>query len=217
MSERVCRSCEYSVVSTVVNACPNCGEPLPRTLGSGASGLVVLALLLIGGAGAWTVLRATFGERTPPSPPSVASGAASTAGARPARPATEAKPSAPPDVNRLVAQLEGDDGAAWTAAAELARLDTPRAQEALMAAYRRRDYKKMAGATAFYARRRPPQYATVLLALLRESRDLAVAQDLILSKDPKLAVPAREWAAKQGFQLVPSKETPTGVTWTGVR
>ena len=40
-----------------------------------------------------------------------------------------------------------------------------------------------------------------------------VAQDLILAKDPKISEPARKWAAEQGFKLVPSKKTPTGVTW----
>ena len=85
-----------------------------------------------------------------------------------------------------------------------------------MAAYDARAYGKMSGAAAFYARQRPPDYEKVLVALLHESRDLAVAQDLILSRDPKLAAPATKWAAEQGFKLVKSTETPTGVTWTSV-
>ena len=85
-----------------------------------------------------------------------------------------------------------------------------------MAAYDRREFGKMAGAAAFYARTRPPAYEKVLVDLLNQSRDLAVAQDLILTRDPKISEPARKWAAEQGFKLVPSKKTPTGVTWIGV-
>ena len=83
-----------------------------------------------------------------------------------------------------------------------------------MAAYDKREYGKMAGAAGFYARRKPPAYEKVLVDLLNQSRDLAVAQDLILAKDPKISEPARKWAAEQGFKLVPSNKTPLGVTWT---
>ena len=71
-------------------------------------------------------------------------------------------------------------------------MPSPRAEQTLMTAYDRRQWGKMAGAAGFYARQWPPQYETVLLALLNQSCALAVAQDLILSKDPKLAEPARE-------------------------
>ena len=85
-----------------------------------------------------------------------------------------------------------------------------------MAAYDRREYAKMGGAAAFYAAKRPPAYEKVLFDLLNQSRDLAVAQDLILARDPKISEPARKWAAEQGFKLVRSTKTLTGVTWIGV-
>ena len=95
-------------------------------------------------------------------------------------------------------------------------MDSPQAHKALMDAYDRRQYGRMVGAAEFYARKRPPGYEQVLVALLHESRDLAVAQDLILSRDPNLVAPATKWAGEQGFKLVKSRETPTGVTWTAV-
>jgi hypothetical protein len=163
-------------------------------------------------------MRSSFGNVTPPATTATPRPSAAAAPApQPVTPVPEIEAEAPPDVDQLVAQLETPGGDAWSAAFDLARLDSPRARKALMAAYDRRDYKKMAGAASFYARRRPPQYAKVLVTLLHESKDLAVAQDLILSEDPKLAEPARAWAAQQGFKLVPSSETPTGVTWTGLR
>jgi hypothetical protein len=61
----------------------------------------------------------------------------------------------------------------------------------------RREFSKMAGAAAFYARKRRPAYEKVLIDLLNQSRDLAVAQDLILARDPSISEPARKWAAKQ--------------------
>lgn len=85
-----------------------------------------------------------------------------------------------------------------------------------MAAYDRREYGKMAGAAAFYARKKPPAYEKVLVELLNQSRDLAVAQDLIVANDPKISEPARKWAAEQGFKLVKSAKTPAGVTWVQV-
>jgi hypothetical protein len=115
----------------------------------------------------------------------------------------------------LIAKLN-TPATAWEAASALADIPSPRAEQALMAAYDKREYGKMAGAAAFYAREKPPAYEKVLVDLLNQSRDLAVAQDLILAKDPKISDPARKWAADQGFKLVPSKKTPTGVTWVGV-
>ena len=86
-----------------------------------------------------------------------------------------------------------------------------------MAAYDRREYGKMAGAAGFYARKRPPGYEKVLVALLDESRDLAVAQDLILvARSRSSPSPRAKWAAEQGFKLVKSTKTPTGVTWVSV-
>jgi outer membrane scaffolding protein for murein synthesis (MipA/OmpV family) len=149
-----------------------------------------------------------------------------TAIARPATPRAAASPVAAVPSSRPAAITAVDDrkvegliaklnvpASSWEAAAALAEIPSPRAEKALMAAYDRRDYGKMAGAAAFYARKRPPAYEKVLVDLLNQSRDLAVAQDLILAKDPKISEPARKWAAEQGFKLVPSKQTPTGVTW----
>jgi hypothetical protein len=222
MSARVCRSCDYNVVSTVVEACPHCGEPLPRSLSASSSSLsmVGLALILIAGAAAWMMMRGSDGSRSapPPVPPSTMAGPAATA-AMP-RTATARATAAPPggadaEVARLVALLD-DPTEGYGASLQLGKLDRPAARKALMAAYDSRDYGKMVGATAFYARTRPPGYEKVLVTLLHESRDLAVAQDLILSRDSQLAVPATKWAAEQGFKLVKSTETPTGVTWTSV-
>ena len=220
MSARVCRSCDYNVVSTVVTACPHCGEPLPMSLGASSSTLsmVGLALVLVAGAAAWVVMREKPGvaPERPPRPAATTAGPAATrpsaaavATAAPARGADEAK------VGKLIALLD-DPQEGYGAAFELAKMESPRAQKALMAAYDRREYGKMVGAAGFYARKRPPGYEKVLVTLLHESRDLAVAQDLILSRDPKLAGPATKWAAEQGFKLVKSTETPTGVTWTSV-
>src|SRR6266481_4602572 len=51
MSARVCRSCGYNVLSTVVAACPQCGEPLPTALASSWPRVVpALALFVIAGA-----------------------------------------------------------------------------------------------------------------------------------------------------------------------
>jgi hypothetical protein len=116
-------------------------------------------------------------------------------------------------VEGLIAKLNAD-ATSWEAASALADIPSPRAEQALMAAYDKREYGKMAGAAAFYARKKPPAYEKVLVELLNQSRDLAVAQDLILARDPRISEPARKWAAEQGFKLVPSKTTPTGVTWT---
>lgn len=222
MSARVCRSCQYNVVSTVVTTCPNCGEPLPSALvSSGSFTMVALALIAVAGAGAFVVLRERPGAAGPSSTAAVAS--------RPSRPTSapaRTHPSASPraaarsaedqDVERLVSRLSNPESA-WEAAGELAKRGTPRADQALMAAYDRREFAKMAGAAAFYARKRPPGYEKVLVDLLRASKDLAVAQDLILSRDPKLAEPARKWAAGVGFKLVRDPSTPTGVTWTQAR
>jgi len=219
MSARVCRSCDYNVISTVVTACPNCGEPLPAATASSATlSMLGLALIFTAGAVAWLMMREPAGPRaaTPPAAPSTAADATATP-----PPASSAPPGAVPAGGearteaQLVALL-GDEQESYGAAVELGKLDSPAASKALMQAYDRREYGKMVGAAAFYARKRPPGYEKVLVALLYESRDLAVAQDLILSRDPKLVPPATKWAAEQGFKLVKSSETPTGVTWTSV-
>jgi hypothetical protein len=142
----------------------------------------------------------------PPTPRAAASPAAVGPSLRPA-PADDRK------VAELITKLN-TPATSWEAASALADIPSPRAEQALMAAYDKREYGKMAGAAAFYARKKPPAYEKVLVDLLNQSRDLAVAQDLILAKDPKISEPARKWAAEQGFKLVPSKKTPTGVTWT---
>jgi hypothetical protein len=212
MSARVCPSCQYNVVSTVVTACPNCGQTLPATLASSSSSVMLVSAVLIAaaGAGAWYVMGGPAAA-IPPRPP------AATATASPAAsPRTLA--AAPVDdrkVDGLIAKLNAP-ASAWEAAAGLADIPSPRAEQALMAAYDRREYGKMAGAAAFYARKRPAAYEKVLVELLNQSRDLAVAQDLILARDPKISEPARKWAAEQGFKLVPSKTTPSGVTWISV-
>jgi hypothetical protein len=221
MSARVCRSCHYNVVSTVVTACPNCGAALPAALvSSGSFTMVALGLIAVAGVAAFLFLREGPGRPASPptAPPSPASRPPAVAGrTRPAATPRMATGSADdPEVERLVARLS-DPESAWTAAGELARRGTPRAEQALMSAYDRREFGKMAGAAAFYARKRPPGYEKVLVLLLHESKDLAVAQDLILSRDPKLAEPARKWAAGVGFKLVRDPSTPTGVTWTQAR
>jgi len=232
MSARICPSCQYTVVSTVVATCPNCGRALPATLASSSSSMMLVAVVLIlaGGAGAWFLMRGPEAV-VPPTPPSTTSAAARptappgmpvrpasprTAVASPVLPAPSAPPVAAPVDDRKVATLVAQLNApatAWQAASALAEIPSPRAEQALMAAYDKREYGKMAGAAAFYARKRPAGYEKVLVALLEQSRDLAVAQDLILARDPKISEPARKWAAEQGFKLVPSKKTPTGVTW----
>jgi hypothetical protein len=215
MSARVCRSCDYNVISTVVSSCPNCAEPLPAA-GPSSSNLTMaaLALTLIAGAAAFMMMREPAGGvAAPPRPPSTSAAAVRPS---PVLPVTaDAHGAGKPSVAKLVALLD-DETEGYNAAVELGKLDTPEAGRALMAAYDRRDYRKMVGAAAFYARKRPPGYDKVLVTLLHESRDLAVAQDLILSQDPKLVPPATKWAAEQGFKLVKSAETPTGVTWTSV-
>jgi hypothetical protein len=231
MSARICPSCQYTVVSTVVTACPNCGQSLPVSLASSSSSMMLVATVLIaaGGAGAWYLMRGPAGVAGPTPPASVVSGPTAppaTAIARPATPRAAASPVAAVPSSRPAAISAVDDrkvegliaklnvpASSWEAAAALAEIPSPRAEQALMAAYDRRDYGKMAGAAAFYARKKPPAYEKVLVDLLNQSRDLAVAQDLILAKDPKISEPARKWAAEQGFKLVPSKQTPTGVTW----
>src|SRR6185436_19160781 len=198
MSARICPSCQYNVTSTVVTACPNCGQALPTTLASASSSsmmLVATVLIAAGGAGAWYLMRGPEAMVPPTAAP----------------PPTLSRQTVPPATT--IARPATSRAAAWEAASALADIPSPRAEQALMAAYDRRDYGKMAGAAAFYARKRPPAYEKVLVELLNQSRDLAVAQDLILAKDPKISEPARKWAAEQGFKLVPSKQTPTGVTW----
>jgi hypothetical protein len=115
-------------------------------------------------------------------------------------------------VDALVARL-ADPEVAYSAGDALGRIASARAQQALMAAYDRRDFARMAGGGAFYARRKPPAYEKVLVDLLHDRKDLAVAQDLILSRDPKLAEPARAWAAAQGFVLAADASAPEGVVW----
>jgi hypothetical protein len=194
--------------------------------------LVAVVLIAAGGAGAWYLMRgpaavvptrpAAASVATQPARPPATTAARPVASPRSASSAISpvAAPTAaavtPADdrkVAALVAKLN-DPASSWEAAAALADIPSPRAEQALMAAYDKREYGKMAGAAAFYARRKPPAYEKVLVDLLNQSRDLAVAQDLILAKDPKISEPARKWAAEQGFRLVPSKKTPTGVTWT---
>ena len=234
MSARICPSCQYNVTSTVVTACPNCGQSLPTTLASASSSsmmLVATVLIAAAGAGAWYLMRGPA-VVVPPKPAGASSAAArtpvpsSTTVARPPTPGPAATPvsvapssravSTPADdrkVEGLIAKLNVP-ASSWEAAAALAEIPSPRAEQALMAAYDKRDYGKMAGAAAFYARKKPPAYEKVLVELLNQSRDLAVAQDLILAKDPKISEPARKWAAEQGFRLVPSDKTPIGFTWT---
>lgn len=236
MSARRCRSCDYNVLSEVVTACPNCGEALPGLLAS-SSGMPLLkvAAVLIAGAAGWVLLRQPGAAPPPPVPPASAPGpkvgrstmpaspaarrAASTApsAASPRPPATPTRapvttPLSPEQVDRLIALLK-DPAHRWDAAGALGRLDDPRAQAALMRAYNRREFTTMAGATAYYARVQPPGYEKVLLDLLRSSKDLAVAQDLILSGDARLADPAQRWAADMGFKLVRSRSSPNGMTW----
>jgi hypothetical protein len=220
MSARICPSCQYTVVSTVVATCPNCGGALPATLVSSSSSLMLVgAVLILAGGGAAFFLMggpAPVDVKRPPVAPSAAAHAPSTAPS-PLTPAASPRAAAgnPADdrkVDGLIAKLNAP-ATAWEAAAALATISSPRAEKALMAAYDRREYAKMAGAAAFYAAKRPPGYEKVLVDLLNQSRDLAVAQDLILARDPKISEPARKWAAEQGFKLVPSNKTPTGVTW----
>jgi hypothetical protein len=232
MSDRICPSCQYNVTSTVVTACPNCGQALPTTLASASSSsmmLVATVLIAAAGAGAWYLMGGGPAVVVPPKPPGASSAAArptappATTVARPPTPRAGASPVPAPipvkiaaiddrKVEGLIAKLH-TPASAWEASAALADIPSPRAEQALMAAYDKREYGKMAGAAAFYARKKPPAYEKVLVDLLNQSRDLAVAQDLILAKDPKISEPARKWAAEQGFKLVPSKKTPTGVTW----
>jgi hypothetical protein len=228
MSARVCPSCQYNVVSTVAAACPNCAQTLPATLASSSSSLMVAgaALILAAGAAGWFLLGGPPAMNAPSVTPRSTAPPATTA-ARPNSPRVAAVspvgPASPRaataavderNVDALIAKLAAP-ASAWEAAAGLAEIPSPRAERALLAAYDRREYGKMAGAAAFYARKRPPAYEKVLVDLLNQSRDLAVAQDLILARDPKISEPARKWAAEQGFKLVPSTKTPTGVTWVG--
>ena len=311
MNARVCRSCGYNVLSSVVEACPQCGQPVPTALASSWPRVVpAIGLFVVAGAMAGKV--ALESPRIRPARPSpAASAAGGTASApRPARsapldPAVAARIAllqrgdathrvaaakdlletgdrravaplvlaatrdpeadvrrlavmalgrmgqratlAPDDrdkaaaalraalkdrvdgvrrtaayalgairdaaaVDALVARL-ADPEVAYSASDALGRIGTPRAQQVLMAAYDRRDFGRMAGACAFNARRKPPAYEKVLLDLLHDRKDLAVAQDLILSRDPKLAEPARAWAGAQGFVLVTNAAAPEGVTW----
>jgi hypothetical protein len=227
MGARVCRECEYNITSTVVTACPNCGAALPTPIASSSPmGCVTLGLVLLAGAAGFVVLRHPEAVRSlvPPAGPP-ASPAASAPVTMP--PSTLARPTPPPpraavtaiapapddaEVAKMVAGLQ-DSETAWASASALAQRTNPRAGLALMAAYDKREYAKMAGATAFYARRKPPGYDKVLIDLLHASKDLAVAQELILSNDARLAEPARKWAAELGFKLVRSKDAPNGVTW----
>ena len=236
MSARICPSCQYNVTSTVVTACPNCGQALPTALASASSSsmmLVATVLIAAGGAGAWYLMRGPAAVMPPDKPVASMMSPPSTVAAptpppatmaRPVSPRAAATPATPVGTPRAAAAVDervvtdlivklSAPATAWQAAAALAELPSPRAEQALMTAYDRRQWGKMAGAAAFYARKRPPQYETVLVELLNQSRDLAVAQDLILAKDPKIFEPARKWAAEQGFKLVPSSKTPTGVTW----
>ena len=223
MSARICPSCQYTVVSTVVATCPNCGGALPATLVSSSSSLMLVGavLILAGGAAAFFLMggSAPVDVQRPPVAPSTVTRGPSNA-ASPLTPASSprAATSNPADdrkVDGLIAKLNAP-ATAWEAAAALATIPSSRAEKALMAAYDRREYAKMAGAAAFYAAKRPPGYEKVLVDLLNQSRDLAVAQDLILARDPKISEPARKWAAEQGFTLVPSKKTPNGVAWVSV-
>lgn len=220
MSARICPSCQYTAVSTVVATCPNCGGALPATLASSSSSLMLVGavLSLAGGAAAFFLMGgpAPVDVKRPPVAPSTVTRGPSNA-ASPLIPAASPRAAAsnPADdrkVDGLIAKLSAP-ATAWEAAAALATIQSPRAEKALMAAYDRREYAKMGGAAAFYAAKRPPGYEKVLVDLMNQSRDLAVAQDLILARDPKISEPARKWAAEQGFKLVPSKKTPTGVTW----
>jgi hypothetical protein len=219
MSARICPSCQYTVVSTVVTACPNCGQALPTTLASASSSsmmLIATVLIATAGAGAWYLMRGP--AVVMPTTTTIARPATPRAAASPVPPVASARPAAviavdDRQVAGLVAKLN-TPATAWEAASALADIPSSRAEQALMAAYDKREYGKMAGAAAFYARKKPPAYEKVLVDLLNQSRDLAVAQDLILARDPKISEPARKWAAEQGFKLVPSKKTQNGVTWT---
>jgi hypothetical protein len=227
MSARICSSCQYNVTSTVVTACPNCGEALPTTLASASSSsmmLVATVLIAAAGAGAWYLMRgptavipptpapaATVSRQAAPPATTIARPATPRAAASPAAPVPSARPAATTIDDRQVAGLItklNTPATAWEAASALADIPSPHAEQALMSAYDKREYGKMAGAAGFYARRKPPAYEKVLVDLLNQSRDLAVAQDLILAKDPKISDPARKWAAEQGFRLVPSRKHP---------
>ncbi|PYQ54140.1 MAG: hypothetical protein DMF78_07170 [Acidobacteria bacterium] len=344
MSARVCRSCGYNVLSSVVAACPECGQPLPTALASSWPRVVpAIGFFIVAGAMAGKVaLESPKVRPSPPTPPASPARRSAAAGrAAPTRPArmnpvtaaqvadlqrgdathriaaakalldaSDAQVVAPlaaaatkdreeavrrlavmglgrigksaalaPDerdqaasalraalkdrvdgvrseaalaigqtgdttagpvlrpllqdrsadvrrtaayalgairdaaaVDALVARLD-DPEVAYSAGDALGRIGTPRAQQVLMAAYDRRDFARMAGACAFYARRKPPAYEKVLVDLLHDRKDLAVAQDLILSRDPRLAEPARAWAGAQGFVLVASAAAPEGVVW----
>ncbi len=121
-----------------------------------------------------------------------------------------------PNAVALLVGLLGDENLGWHAAQALGRIGTPEAERVLMDAYARRDHAVMSGAHAFYLERRAPQFEPVLVELLRAENDLAIAQTLILSKNPRLVGPAQAWAAEKGWALVPSAGSPGGVTWTEV-
>jgi hypothetical protein len=191
--------------------------------------LVATVLIAAGGAGAWYLMRGPAGVVGPMPPPSVVSGPTAppaTAIARPATPRAAASPVAAVPSSRPAAITAVDDrkvegliaklnvpASSWEAAAALAEIPSPRAEQASWLRTTSGRTARWRARPAFYARKKPPAYEKVLVELLNQSRDLAVAQDLIMAKDPKISEPARKWAAEQGFKLVPSKKTPTGVTW----
>src|SRR5688500_13725686 len=167
MTGRICPACRYNVVSTVVAACPNCGTTLPATLTSSSSSLMVAGavLILVAGAAGWFLM----GGSTAVNAPSVAPRSTAPPATVRARPTSPRAAAAPPvsagasprvatpavderNVDALIAKLAAP-ASAWEAAAALAEIPSPRAERALMAAYDRREYGKMAGAAAFYARK----------------------------------------------------------------
>jgi HEAT repeat protein len=109
--------------------------------------------------------------------------------------------------------LLSDETTVWAAAHALGEIGNDEASEVLMTAYNTERWDVVAGAHAYFLRRRTPGYEKVLLELLQSRNDLAIAQTLILSGDPRLAGPARKWATDRGFTLRKDAKSPTGVTW----
>ena len=115
MSARICPSCQYNVVSTVVTACPNCGQALPTTLASASSSsmmLVATALIAAGGAGAWYLMRGPEAV-IPPTPPGSSAAARPTAPpattvARPPTPGAAASPVSVAPSSRIVSTPADD-------------------------------------------------------------------------------------------------------------
>jgi HEAT repeat protein len=109
--------------------------------------------------------------------------------------------------------LLSDETTVWAGAQALGEIGNDEASEVLLAAYNTERWDVVAGAHAYYLRRRTPGYEKVLLDLLQSRNDLAIAQTLILSGNPRLSGPAKKWAADHGWTLSKDPKSPTGVTW----